>query len=218
MFSKVLKQDGYSQSQADHTFIKHFPTGKIIVLIAYVDDIILTGNHEEEMRRLKILLSKEFQIEDLGHLRYFLGMEVARSKEGNSVSQHKYVLDLLHETGMSGCKQVETPMDPNTKLISRTEEEADKGQYQCLVGKLIYLRHTRLAISFSVGIVSQFLSNPSVDHMKVVIRILRYLKKDPGKGLKFKKTLNRSLKVYIDADWGGSPINGRSISGYCSPL
>ena len=55
------------QSQADHTLvIKHFTDGKIIVLIVYVDDIVLTGNHEEEMRRLKLLLSKEFEIKDLG--------------------------------------------------------------------------------------------------------------------------------------------------------
>ena len=55
------------QSQADHTpVIKHFTDGKIIVLIVYVDDIVLTGNHEEEMRRLKLLLSKEFEIKDLG--------------------------------------------------------------------------------------------------------------------------------------------------------
>ena len=86
-FTKVLKFDGYMQSQADHTlFIKHFTNGKIIVLIVYIDDIVLTGNHEEEMRRLELLLFKEFEINDLGHPRYFLGMEVARSKLGILVS------------------------------------------------------------------------------------------------------------------------------------
>ena len=75
----------------------------MIILIVYVDDIVLTGNHEEEIRRLKGLLSREFEIKDLGLLRYFLGMEVARSSKGISVSQRKYVLDLLRETSMSGC-------------------------------------------------------------------------------------------------------------------
>ncbi|EXB62181.1 hypothetical protein L484_017568 [Morus notabilis] len=217
-FTRVLKQDGYLQSQADHTlFFKHFTNGKITVLIVYVDDIVLTGNYEEEIRRLKLLLSKEFEIKDLGHLRYFLGMEVARSRTGISVSQRKYVLDLLKETGMIGCRLVDTPMDPNTKLMPRTEEMAvDKGQYQRLVGKLIYLTHMCLDISFAVSRVSQFLSNPSVTHMEAVDRILRYLKRDPGKGLMFKKTLNRSLEVYTDADWAGSPIDRKSTSGYCS--
>ena len=75
----------------------------MIILIVYVDDIVLTGNHEEEIRRINGLLSKEIKIKDLGLLRYFLGMEVARSNKGISVSQRKYVLDLLRETSMSGC-------------------------------------------------------------------------------------------------------------------
>ena len=170
-FTKVLKFDGYMQSQADHTlFIKHFTNGKIIVLIVYIDDIVLTGNHEEEMRRLELLIFKEFEINDLGHPRYFLGMEVARSKPGILVSQRKYALDLLTETGMSGCKPVDTPMDSNTRLKSRTDKMAiDKGQYQCLVGKLIYLNHTLLNISFAVSIVNQFLRNPLEAHLEAVI-------------------------------------------------
>ena len=70
------------------------------------------------------------------------------------------------------------------------------------MGKLIYLTHTRLDISFAVSLISQFLNNPSENHMKAVYRILRYLKKDPRKGLLFKKTTNRSLGIYTDVDWG----------------
>ncbi|XP_024023550.1 uncharacterized protein LOC112092229 [Morus notabilis] len=144
-------------------------------------------------------------------------MEVARSSEEISVSQRKYVLDLLQETGMSGCRPVETPMDPNTKLKPRTEEKpVDKGQYQRLVGRLIYLTHTRPNISFAVSHVSQFLNNPSKDHMEAVTRILMYLKKDLRKGLLFKKTANRLLEIYTDADWAGSPSDRKSTSGYCS--
>ena len=60
-----------------------------------MDDIVLTGNCKEEMAHLKHPLSREFEIKDLGHLKYFLGMEVARSSRGISVSQRKYTLDLL---------------------------------------------------------------------------------------------------------------------------
>ena len=82
----------------------------------YIDDIILTGDDVLEMNRLKTSLSSTFEIKDLGSLRYFLGMEVARSKKGIVVSQRKYVLDLLKETGMSGCRPADTPIDPNQKL------------------------------------------------------------------------------------------------------
>ena len=113
------------------------------MLIFYIADIVLIENHEGEIRRLKVLLAKEFAIKDLGHLRYFLGMEVARTSKEILISQCKYVLDLLHETCMSGHKPIETPMDPNTKLMPWTKElAADKGQYQRLVGMLIYLKHT----------------------------------------------------------------------------
>lgn len=68
------------------------------MLIVYVDEIILTGDNIDEMEQLKKSLASEFEIKDLGQLRYFLGMEVARSKKGITVSQRKYVIDLLKET------------------------------------------------------------------------------------------------------------------------
>ena len=82
-------------------------------------------------------------------------MEFARSKERIIVNQHKYVLDLLDETGMLGCKLVETPMESNVKLQpAKVKDVKDKEQYQRLVGKLIYLSHTRPDLVFSVSAVS----------------------------------------------------------------
>ena len=186
-------------------------------MIVYVDDIVVTGNYEEEINHLKHFLSKEFEIKDLGHLRYFLGLEVARSSHGISVSQCKYVLDLLREIGMSRCKPVETPMDPNIKLEPCGEGIlVDRGKFHRLVGNLICLTHTLLDISFAVNKVSQFLSNPLKGHMEAVYQILRYLKKDPERGLMFKKTLTHSLEIYADVDWAESTIDRKSTSGYCS--
>ena len=68
-------------------FIKLLGDGKITILIVYVDDIILTEDDENEMNRLKTCLTAEFEIKDLGSLRYFLGIEVAWSKKGIVVSQ-----------------------------------------------------------------------------------------------------------------------------------
>ena len=80
--SLSLLKAGYNQGQGDHTmFIRHSQNGKIAILIVYVDDIILTGDDVLEMNRLKTSLSSTFEIKDLGSLRYFLGMEVARSKK-----------------------------------------------------------------------------------------------------------------------------------------
>lgn len=89
-FGKVVKSYGYHQSQAYHTiFYKRFEKGKITVLIVYVDDIILTGDDLEELANLKKRLAEDFEIKDLGTLKYFLGMEFATSRECIFINQRK---------------------------------------------------------------------------------------------------------------------------------
>ena len=76
----------------------------------------------------------------------------------------------------------------------------DKGRYQRLVEKFIYLSHTRPDITFIVSCVSQFMHSPSESHMKAVYLILRYLKGTPGRGLLFKKSASRDIQLFTDAD------------------
>ena len=164
-FSKAMITFGYLQSNANHTlFIKH-QRGKLTLLIVYVDDIVMTGDDREEMARLKKLLAQEFEIKDLGKLQYFLGIEVARSSKGIFISQRKYILDLLKETGMTGCKPVESPIDNNHKMQAGVGKSIDKERYQRLVGRLIYLSHTRPDIAYAVNLVSQFMHDPRDSHM-----------------------------------------------------
>ena len=145
-----------------------------------MDDIILIGDHVEEIGKLKSFLTHEFEIKDLGNLKYFLGMEIARSKIGVVVFQRKYVLDLLKETGMLGCKPANIPMDYTTKIGTiKGSDLVDKRRYQRFVEKPIYLSRTRPNIAFSVSVVSQFMNNPIEEHMIIVFHILRYLKIAP---------------------------------------
>ncbi|KAM7488896.1 hypothetical protein LguiB_026380 [Lonicera macranthoides] len=181
--------------------------------------MILTGDDVEEMSRLKQNLAREFEIKDLSDLRCFLGMEVARSNYGIVVSQRKYILDLLSETGMSGCKPSDTPIELGTKLGDvKDGVPVETRRYQRLVGKLIYLSHMRLDIAFAVSMVSQFMHSPCEEHLEAMYRILRYLKCSPGKGLFFRKNDKRGIEVYTDADWAGSVTDKRSTSGYCTFL
>ena len=108
-------------------FYKHNKEGRFAILIVYIDDIILTEDDIEELERLKNELAATFEIKDLGTLKYFLGMEFARSKEGIFVNQRKYVLNLLSETGLLNCKLAETPVEPNLKLqLAKAEEVKDR--------------------------------------------------------------------------------------------
>lgn len=182
----------------------------------YVDDIILTGNDEIEMEKIKRKLAADFEIKDLNLLRYFLGMEVAHNRSGISVSQRKHTLDLLKETGMMRCKLADTPIDPKMKFDELGDQTpVDKGRYQHLVEKLIYLAHTRPDISFADSTVSQFMHMPYEVHMEAINRILQYLKGTPGKGLYFKKNAQRTIEAFTDADWAGSVTDRKSTSGYC---
>ncbi|CAL2254196.1 unnamed protein product [Prunus armeniaca] len=169
----------------------------------------------DERKALQEYLSKEFEMKDLGTLKYFLGIEVSRSQQGIFLSQRKYVMDLLTETGMLGCKPVNTPMKENHKLGECTDHKpTNKEQYQRLVGRLIYLSHTRLGIAYVVSVVSQFMHSPSEVHRDAVNRILKYLKSTPGKGLMYSKQGHLDVIGYTDADWARSQTDRQSTSCY----
>lgn len=117
--------------------------------------MIITGDDTEEIAKLQKQLAIEFEMKNLGGLKYFLGIEVARSRQGIFLSHRKYILDLLCEVGMLDCKPTDTPIIPNHKLGEYPNQmPADKGRYQRLIGKLIYLSHTRPDIAYAVSVVS----------------------------------------------------------------
>ena len=132
------------------------------------------------------------------------------------MNQRKYILDLLTETGLLGCKAVETPVEPNLKLKANPDDVIDREKFQRLVGKLIYLSHTRPDIAFAVSLLSQFMHSPGQIHFDAAYRVLKYLKGSPGQGLMFRKRNNLQVEVYTDADWAGNTNDRRSISGYCT--
>ena len=149
-----------------------------------MDDMIITGDDSEEMMKLERSLAAEFEMKNLGELKYFLRVEVARSSRGIFLSQRKYVMDLLKETAMLGCEPVDTPITEKHYLgIYPDHEPVDKGRYPRLVGRLIYLSHTRPDIAYAVSVVSQFMHSPSVEHMATIMRILAYLKSALRKGI-----------------------------------
>ncbi|CAN6685111.1 unnamed protein product [Malus baccata var. baccata] len=177
--------------------------------------MVVTSDDTAEMERLQGYLCLEFEMKDLGGLKYFLGIEVARSREGIYLSQRKYVLDLLSKTGMLACKPAETPIVQNHHLAVYPDQvPANRERYQRLVGRLIYLSLTRPDIAYAISVVSQFMHSPSEDHMAAVMRILSYLKGAPGKRLIFKKHGHLQVKGYTYADWAGNITDRRSTSGY----
>ena len=218
-FTQFLNSIGFKQSKNEYSLFTRKYENTLVFLLVYVDDIIISGNNQEEINSVKAQLQKRFKIRDLGKLQYFLGLEVVRTSEGIHISQRKYTSEIIEQTGMLGCKPAINPIIQNHKLRpfeegSKDEPIRNPTQYRKILGKLIYLTITRPDISYAVGIMSQFMEQPTKHHMNALMRIIRYLKKDIGAGLFYSSNKEMDIRVYCDSDFAGCPFTRRSISGY----
>jgi len=160
----------YHQINSDHTLFLKRKQDKIMTVIVYVDDMVVMGNDPEERKNLQNYLSKEFKMKDFGPLKYFIGIEVSRSRKGIFLSQRKYTLDLLKETDMSACQPANTLVEEGLKLyVDPNQIPADKSRYQGLVGRLMYLAHIRPDLAYALSIISQFTHNPIEQHLNAVM-------------------------------------------------
>lgn len=181
------------------------------MLTTYFSQAIL-----QENEHLKIFLLKRFRIKDLGDLKYFLGIEFSRSKKGIFMSQRKYALDILQDSGLLGARPDKFPMEQNLKLtLTDGALLDDPTKYRRLVGRLIYLTITRPDIVYYVRTLSEFMHQPRKPHWDTALRILKYIKGTPGQGLLFPGSNNLGLKAFCDSDWGGCRATRRSVTGYC---
>ncbi|RVW73952.1 Retrovirus-related Pol polyprotein from transposon RE1 [Vitis vinifera] len=171
-------ESGLVCSIADHSvFYHHNSSGQCIYLVVYVDDIVITGSDQNGIQKLKQHLFTHFQTKDLGKLKYFLGIEIVQSSSGVVLSQRKYALDILEETGMLDCKPVDTPMDQMSNLYQDRGAFRRSWEISRLVGKLNYLTITRPDISFP----------------------------HTGQGVLYKNRGHTQVVGYTDANWAGSP-------------
>lgn len=211
-----LLDDGFVQSHADDTMFVKITGMSLIVLLVYVDDIIIASNSDEAVKNVKITLGRQFKTKDLGEAKIFLGLEIARSSEGISVSQRKYCLDLLADFGLLGCKPKSVPMDPKIPYTKDTCTFLENGTpYRELIGRLLYLCITRPDITYAVNRLSQFLSCLTDVHLQAAHQLLKYLTNNPGQGLFYSATTYICLNGFKDADWGTCLDTRRSTFGMC---
>jgi len=215
-FSTTLLAIGFHQSKADHSLFTKVSGFTFVALLVYVDDIILASNDSNAISDLTLLLNNKFRLKDLGNVKFFLGLEIARSSKGISVSQRKYALDILEDCGFLGAKPTKFPMEPNLKL-SRDAGSlvADPSVYRRLIGRLIYLTITRPDLAFSVQILGQYMDKPRQPHLDASYHVLRYLKAIPGQGIFFPSNSDLQLKAFSDNDWAGCPDSRRSVMDFC---
>lgn len=131
-------------------------------MLVYIDDLLITADSIEEIKKVKESLHKNFSIKDLGSAQYFLGLEILRDKNGMYVSQRKYILDILSDAELMGSKPVHTPLPRDLKLrANQGKVLPNLDRFRRLVGRLLYMNFTRPDITYVVQQLRQFVGAPT---------------------------------------------------------
>lgn len=213
--SKCLEDMGLMKCPHEHAVYTKREGEEILIVAVYVDDLLITGTSTSIIKRFKAEMNAHFDMNDLGKLSYYLGIEVEQKKGFIELKQSAYAKKILSNIGMGECNPTRYPMEPR-QIITKDEggKLVNSTEYKSMVGGLRYLVHTRPDIAFSVGIVSRFMEKPTVMHLNAVKRIYRYIRGTVDFGLVYSKTSgNNVLNGYSDSDLGGHLDDRKSTSG-----
>lgn len=143
------------KSGADPNLYYFEDGGKLTILLLYVDDVYITGSHDSHIASIRAYIQTRFDMSDLGLLTYSLGLEFLFSTSGILITQRQYLREMLTDFGMADCRPVHTPLAEKLKLIpDMSAPSTDPTTYQRMVGKLIFLTHTRPDLSHAVSLVT----------------------------------------------------------------
>jgi hypothetical protein len=181
----------------------------------YVDDLVVTDAKDAEVAAFKEEMKTTFQMSELGHLSFYLGIEVHQSDSGITLRQTAYAKRIVELAGLTNCNPALTPMEESLKLSrDRMTEKVDATQYWRLVGSLRYLVHTRPDLAYSVGYVRRFLQRPTTEHEQAVKRIVHYVAGTLDHDLYYPRCPGEAHLVgYSDSDHAGDIDTSKSISG-----
>lgn len=191
-----------------------------ILINLYVDDLLIVAK-EDSLHKVVNVMGERFSTKGdiCGDTFAYIGLAIKRDRDQRQiyVNQSGYLRKVLSQFDMLGSRGRTTPMDQGTKLRARTEdsESFDQGQYRQAIGSLLYAAlGSRPDITFAVGILGRFASNPSIEHWSAVKHLMRYIKSTIDISLPLVNTNMSGLLAYADADHAGDTIASKSTSGY----
>lgn len=167
-------------------------------------------------------LKHNLWVKDLGHLHYCLGIRITRDRKEKKLwmDQSKYIDDIMKRFKMDESKPLSTPMEGvhlSWDMCPADDEQREVMKqipYRNLIGSLMYaMVATRPDIAVTVSRLSQFLSNPGMEHWQAAKRVVRYLKGMSDYGIMYTGE-DTTITGFMDADWGGDRDTCRSTSGY----
>lgn len=208
-------KEGFENSSSEQTLFIKRKGGKVLIVSIYVDDLLFTSDDEEMLSKFKKSMKDEFDMTDLGMMRYFLGIEVIQKSDGIFICQRKYATELIERFEMQNYNSVSNPIIPGQK-VGRDEAgvKVDSTFYKQMVGSLMYLTATRPDLMFVVCLISRFMANPTELHLATAKRIMRYLKGTLEFGIWYGRGGNGDLLGYTDSDYAGDIDDCKSTSGY----
>eukprot|EP00253_Pinus_taeda_P007975 PITA_07975 len=210
-----LLENEFAKCEGEPTIYIKENDGKILIVVLYVDDVIFTGNDVYLIQNFKSVMKEEFEMTNMGLLRYFLGIEVDQNENGIFISQEKYVNEVFGRFNMQEYKAAITPTVMGLKLSKEdSNKDFDPSLYKSIVGSLMYLAATRPDIMFAVSLISGFMERPKEAHWQAAKRIMRYVKGTKRFGILYTSSESSNLFGYTDSDWDGSVDDRKSTSGY----
>lgn len=187
-------KEGFKKCPHEHTLYTKSDENmrKLLIVSLYVDDLIYTSNDTTLIIEFRSSMQNEFDMSDLGRMRYFLGVEVIQCSKGIFIHQQKYVNEVLDRFGLKECKAVSSPVVTGCKLSKNYKGNSISNTvFKQIVGSLMYLNATRSDVMFGVSLISRFMENPSMGHLTATKRILRYLKGSSDTRLLYKRRKTR---------------------------
>lgn len=215
-FDEALKEMGFHPTVADPCLYTRERNKKRVYIVVYVDDVVVASEDESELESVYHEFSKHFETTELGQLKYFLGLEVERDKNGvYSVSLQGYIQQTAERFGLGDSKPVRTPMDE--QYAHGDSEEGllpNNIDYRSLVGALLYIAvNARPDIAAAVSVLGRKVNHPSQADWVAAKRVVRYLRGTAERRIEFSGT-SLELIGFVDADWAGDHATRKSNSGY----
>ena len=184
-------------------------------MFLHVDDLIFIGSNPNMFDEFKKEMTKEFKMINIGIMSYYLGIEVKQKYKGNLITQEGYPIEVLTKFKMNGSNPVGTPMEYEIKLSKHEEgNKVDPNLYKLLVRSLYYLTCRRPDILYTVGVVSWYMENLTITHLKGGKRILRYLKGITNFSLYYSISHDYKLVGYNNSDYNGDMDDCKSTIGF----
>ncbi|KAI0993216.1 hypothetical protein K3495_g14968 [Podosphaera aphanis] len=185
-----------------------------LFVLLHVDDFQVMGPNRDKIYKLMFALHKKYKLKPV-NTDLFLGINISQHDNTLTLSQGQYARTLLQRHGLENCKPASTPLNKLTDANTSKCSKEDNHEYNSIIGGLQYLsNNTRPDITFAVNHLARFLANPSTEQIQAARHVLRYIAKQPDKGITFTKGTNKpTLEAYSDADFAADMTTSRSTSG-----